>query len=80
MPETEYASNVAPDLQKPKFLRKNCNYISAGRGLSTDLLGSAGPAKMLRSKPVEFQNEAYNDNYKQYLDNYASPEATQRSF
>lgn len=77
MPESEYVSNIAPEMQKPKFLRKNCNY-APGRGLSSDL-GSARAAKMLKSKPAEFQNEAYNDSYKQYLDNYASPEAAQRS-
>ena len=38
------------------------NYVT-GRGLSTDLGGSK-PAKMLKRKQTEFQNEAYNDNYK----------------
>jgi hypothetical protein len=75
MPESEYVSNIAPGLQKPKFLRKN-NYAATGRGLPSDLGSARRTAKILKSKAAEFQNEAYNDNYNQYLENHASPEAT----
>jgi len=70
IPDSEYISNIAPELEKPKFMRKNGNYAGTGRTLSSDL-GLARPAKMLKRKPIpEFQNDAYND---QYLENYASP-------
>ena len=70
IPDSEYVSNIAPELEKPKVVRKYGNFAGAGRGLSSDL-GLARPTKMLKRKPVpEFQNDAYND---QYLENYNSP-------
>ena len=71
IPDSEYVSNeeYIRELQKPKFMRKSINYATTGRGNSSDL-GIARPNKMLKSKPVEFKNDAYND---VYLENYASP-------
>jgi hypothetical protein len=41
-------------------MRKSINYATTGRGISSDL-GTVRQNKMMKSKPVEFQNDAYND-------------------